>query len=79
MKLAGKWKKIGPVYERSDGLRVHIGGRIIRTNSGEIIGPEYSEQFRCERIQGSHRRGMMLWANMKIPPALPPYILECGQ
>ena len=67
MKLAGEWKKRGAVYERKDGVRVHLGGKIARTAAGEFIGPDYSHQYRCTRIQGSHRRGMMLWANECLP------------
>lgn len=70
MKIAVNWKRMGPVYERCDGVRVHIGGRLLRSASGDITQPTLTvmlDQMRFAKIQGSHRRGMMLWANTVLP------------
>ena len=68
MKIEGKWRHLnGPVYERQDGLRIHTSGRILRESGGHITGPDYLAQHRWARIAGSFRRGMMLWANSKVP------------
>ena len=63
------WKKYerAPVYERPDGLRVHIQG-LIRTPDGNIITIEYLKMKRYQRIKGGNRkRGMMALATKEYP------------
>lgn len=61
------WRHIaGPVYEHSNGTRVHIGG-FVRLPNGDFLNdskwPECQDAARMIRINGGNRRrGLMAWA-----------------
>ena len=69
MKLAGRWTGFdrAPVWERSDGLRVHYSGlcRPVGARQAESISRQ--ELRLCELMQGGRRRGLMLWAERNHP------------
>ena len=66
--LNGKWKSLGQgVFESASGIRIHIGGQIVRTLCGDIYRyggldklPEINQALR--RTGGNKRRAMMLVA-----------------
>lgn len=64
------WRHLnGPVYERNDGLRLHLSG-VCRTPSGEFItGMSFEEHANITRLiainGGNRKRGLMVWANKK--------------
>lgn len=61
MKINGRWRKVGPsVYERIDGVRIHLQG-LLRLPEGKIIRCPSIRKY--SKIQGSVRRGLMMWAN----------------
>ena len=62
------WRYVsGPVYERADGVRVHMLGVVWLPGEPLISGnhwPEYKEMCRMIAINGGNRkRGLMAWAN----------------
>lgn len=65
MKIQGPWRKLsGCVFERIDGTRIHTQG-LLRYSNGDTI--RCSNISHYSRIQGSVRRGLMLWANEIVP------------
>lgn len=66
------WKHLGIcVYEHTSGVRVHVGGGMIRTPDGKhyrldsIIGNMGKELIKING--GNRRRGLMAWARNSIP------------
>lgn len=66
MKIHGRWERVGPVYQREDGFRVHSLG-LFRTVDGGKVAPEPSLLETCIKIQGGRRRGLLLCANRLYP------------
>ena len=67
MRPGNGWRHLaGTVYERNDGLRVHLGG-LIRFPDGQYLSgntwPESREMHLAIRINGNRKRGIMAWAN----------------
>ena len=67
MRPGSGWRHIaGPVYEHSNGTRVHVGG-FVRLPNGEFLSastfPESQNAALMIRINGGNkRRGLMAWA-----------------
>ena len=61
------WRHIaGPVYEHSNGTRVHVGG-LVKLPNGSFLSdskwPECIDAHRMIRANGGNRRrGLMAWA-----------------
>ena len=63
-----------PVRERADGLRVHLGGLIVWPdgsrwswfNLSDLRDPLW---LRAQRLEPTPRRALMLFADLKCPPA----------
>lgn len=64
MRPGNGWKHLaGAVYERHDGLRVHLYG-ICKLSNGEFVHNEQALLQRLTRINGGNtKRGAMAWAN----------------
>lgn len=68
MKIKGKWKKyeLVPVYERCDGLRIHLLGLIKKTNNTAVkVDRDLLKHF-LKITGGNTRRAMMLTANEMV-------------
>lgn len=60
------WRKVGPCFDHSSGLRVHLAG-LARMPDGRVVsalaGPETSAAQKAIAEQGGNRRrGLMIWA-----------------
>ena len=63
------WKKYdrAPVYERLDGLRIHLFG-LVRLPNGTTVNVEYRKLWTYQKIKGgSRKRGMMALATKNYP------------
>lgn len=84
MKLKGRWHRpatwLAPVYERADGLRVHVGGLVRLPDGTTVSGHEWPESTRwvlacrCEPL--SRRRAAMLWASWVAMGHIPKTIAD---
>ncbi len=74
IKIPGPWQCLmdGVVYERRDGLRIHISGGLIRPQIGRFHFAKPRQMIRAiKRVGGSRRRALMLIATQDYPIATP--------